>query len=291
MGEDNIINVSEFLKSAASGNVLNALINLLFGRKISLNNFQIENEMNIKKDIIEREDLTINQRIALNAVIKKSLIEFQRQMEILKIAANDMDTNASIDNLNEDWVLDFFDKASRISEDATKQLWGKLLSHAASNKNICSKTLLNSLFLMGTEDIDDFMRVCEFCFSEMNVCYQTKRISAYPIIYFTTHVNSYQKYQISSLRLNRLQILGLLEVDMKSEYVFSQKKMILIYKDKKVEIEHDGKIYIGNVRFTYEGFLLYQMIEKRYNDNLLNYTMEIWLRRGYKVYLNEHRAF
>lgn len=60
------------------------------------------------------------------------------------------------------------------------------------------------------------------------------------------------------------------------------------YKNKIIEVEHDKKIKSGNVRFTYEGFLLYQMSEKIYNSNILNYILEIWRDRGYNIYINGH---
>lgn len=251
--------------------------------------FKRDNELAIKKGICESDSLTTEQKMELSAVMGKNLKSVMREMDILGIALNNMDGDAKAENLSGDWLLDFFDKASRITEEETKVIWGKLLSCAASDRNICSKTLLNTIFLMGTEDVTDFLSVCQFCFSKMGIGYQTERITAHPMIYFSEHVEEYSKNRVSSLKLNKLQNLGLIEVDMKSEFVFSKKKSKLIYKNKMIELEHSKKIKIGNVRFTYAGFLLYQMTEKIYNSNILEYILAIWKARGYRIYLNGNR--
>ena len=44
--------------------------------------------------------------------------------------------------------------------------------------------------------------------------------------------------------------------------IISERAVKLIYKNKIVKLEHDKKIKIGNVRFTYEGFLLYGIVKR-----------------------------
>ncbi len=263
-----------------------AFIKTYYDTKKKRIEYKTDNEIVIKKEIMDNNQLTLEQKIELNAVLGKNLKGFKRQIDILGIAVDNMDNDAKAENLNGDWLLDFFDKASLITEDDTKLIWGKLLSYASSDKHICSKTLLNTLFLMGTEETKDFLNVCQYCLIEMDVDYDSDKISAYPIIFFSKHVETYKNQKISSLRLQKLQNLGLLDIDLKSEYIFAKKKVKMRYKNKIIEVEHDKKIKIGNVRFTYEGFLLYQMSEKIYNSNILNYIVEIWRDRGYKVYIN-----
>lgn len=251
--------------------------------------FKRENEFAIKQNIFDNGQLTEEQKIMLNAVMDKNLKLFKREMDILKIALDNMNGEAKAENLDKDWLLDFFDKASRITEENTKLLWGKLLAYAASNKNICSKTLLNSIFLMGTEDVADFLNICQFCLSEMGVSSSADKITSYPIVFFSKYVNTYCKKGLSSLKLRKLQTLGLIDVDLKSEYVFFEKRVKLIYRNKIVEVENDKKIKIGNIRFTYEGYLLYQMAEKIYNSSSLEFILEVWGKRGYTIYLNRER--
>lgn len=263
-----------------------AFIKVYFDNRKKRLEYKMENEILIKKQIVESDQLSFEQKIELNAFLAKDLNKFKRELQILNIAIDNMEQDADVNNLNDDWILDYLDKASRIADKDTQLVWGKLLSYAASNKNVCSKTLLNSLFLMGTEEIGDFLNICQYCLIEMDVDDYVDRISVYPIIFFSGHVDTCISQKISSLRLQKLQNLGLIDVDLKAEYIFSKRRVRLRYKNEIIEIESDKKIKIGNIRFTYEGFLLYQMTEKIYNSSVLNYILEIWRRRGYRIYLN-----
>lgn len=251
--------------------------------------FKLENEIELKRIIIENENITFEQKMLLNSLIGKNLKNLKNQLDILHIAYDNWDEDVNVNNLSEDWLLDFFDKSSKITEKSTQLVWGKLLSCAAADRNIGSKTLLNSLFLMGTDEIKDFLNICQNTISEMGVGYVSDRITAHPIIFFSKNVETYNKNKISLLRLHKLQTLGLVELDLKDEYIFSKNSVTLIYSNKKIVVESNKKIKIGNVRFTYEGFLLYQMSEKIYNKNVLYYIIEIWERRGYDVYLNDKK--
>lgn len=250
--------------------------------------YKADNEIAIKKEIMDNNQLTLEQKIVLNDALGKNLKKFQRQIEILGIAVDSMDNDARAENLSSDWLLDFFDKASLITEEATKLIWGKLLSYASSDNNLCSKTLLNTLFLMGTEDISSFLNICRFTLSEMHINKSDGYISAYPIIFFSEYVEKYNVYMLSSFKLNKLQRLGLIEVDYKSEYVFAKKSMELIYGNQIVKIEDKKKVRIGNIRFTYDGFLLYQITQKLYDYSILNEIIEIWRERNYSIYVNGH---
>ena len=95
---------------------------------------------------------------------------------------------------------------------------------------------------------------------------------------------------ITRLRLNKLASLGLIEVNYDKEFVFSQKDVKLIYNNKLIDISSKDKIRIGNVIFTYDGFLLYHMIEKNYNDKILDFNVDIWRKRNYKVSLNKKQC-
>lgn len=247
-----------------------------------------ENEFLIKKIISENENLSLEQKVQINAIWGRNLTSFIREMEILGIAIEKFDDKADENNIGEDWLLDFFDKASRITEKSTKILWGTMLAESASNKKLCSKTLLNSLFLMGSDDISAFLNVCRFTLSDRYLKNQYDDITAYPIIYFSENVKKYNIYMLSSFRLNKLQRLGLIEVDYKSEYVFSEKCIELVYGNYVIKIENDKKIKIGNVRFTYDGFLLYQISQKLYDNSLLDKIIDIWRKRKYIIYINGH---
>ncbi len=284
--DNNIIEILNKIIGILGYDTYDSFIKVYFDARKKRIEYKVDNEIAIKRVIMDNDRLTLGQKVELNAALGNNLKNFQRQIEVLGIAVDNMDDDAKAENLNNDWLLDFFDKASLIMEKETKLIWGKLLSYASSDKHICSKTLLNTLFLMGTEDISSFLNICRFTLSEMHINKEDEHIWAYPIIFFSDYVEKYNVYMLSSFKLNKLQRLGLIEVDYKSEYVFAKKSMELIYGNQLVKVENKKKIKIGNVRFTYDGFLLYQITEKLYNNSLLNEIIEIWRNRGYAIYIN-----
>lgn len=107
------------------------------------------------------------------------------------------------------------------------------------------------------------------------------------ILYYSSNVDEYETHGLSRLKLNKLASLGLIELNFEKEFVFKRKKIRLIYNNKVIELHANDKVKIGNVTFTYDGFLLYDMTEKIYNNRILDMNVEIWKRRGYKVYINK----
>lgn len=285
---DNLTRILEKIFGVLGYDLYESFVKVYFDIRKKRLELKIDNEFSIKNSIFESNNLSLEQKVQLNAMMSKNLTTFMRELEILGIAIDKMDNNAHEYNINEDWLLDFFDKASRITEENTKELWGTMLAESASDKRLCSKTLLNSLFLMGSDDISSFLNVCRFTLSEMHSKNPDNNITAYPIIFFSENVEKYNIYRISSFNLNKLQRLGLIEVDYKSEYIFSKKSMELIYGNQVLKIENNKKIKIGNVRFTYDGFLLYQISQKLYDNRLLDTIIDIWRNRKYTIYINGH---
>ena len=281
-------NVSEILKKVLGVlgyDIYDAFIKVRLDTKRQRLEFKAEHEMYLKKQILDDEKLTTQQKIALNAVLGKNLMSFMREISVLNIALDNINDDANADNLNGDWLLDFFDKASHITEKNTQLVWGKMLALAASDKKICSKTLLNTLYLMSTEDITSFLNISRFVLTDRYINSNTK-ISSYPIIFFSEYFQKYNIYQLSSFILNRLERLGLIETDYKSEYVFAENEIELVYSNHVIKIVNADKIRIGNVRFTDDGYTLYLITNRMYDNSLLNEIIEIWIKRNYEVYVD-----
>lgn len=282
---ENVKKVISLVEHITGIDYINMIYNEKKHRRELLIEEQINQEIAIKKEILGRENLTNTEQIALNSLWKKNLRKMQRQLEVMNIAIDNMDAKASIDNLDEDWLLDFFEKVSLISNNGMQLVWGKLLADASSDKNLCSKTLLNSLFLMGKEEILAFRNLTRLCVSEVGQGHNTEKIRSYPILFFRNNPDNYEACGITRRRLIKLQSLGLIEVDFNSDFVLKRKNAKLIYNNRIIEIyaQDKDKIKLGNVIFTYDGYLLYTFTEKVYNNSLLEYMLYAWKKRGYLV--------
>lgn len=120
----------KLIDESGIGNILS----IPFERKKILNSFKTENEIALKKAIIDSTALNFEQKIMLNGVLDKSLNKFYRQLKVLDIAIDQMEPDADISNLDEEWLLDYFDKISNISKESSQIIWAKLLAAATSDK-------------------------------------------------------------------------------------------------------------------------------------------------------------
>lgn len=110
----------------------------------------------------------------------------------------------------------------------------------------------------------------------------------------STNAQVYEKLNITSNGLLDLEYLGLIQCDFKDEFVFLKKK-VLRYGNNIIEIygdpQNDKKINAGNVRFTYNGRVLFEIVDddyKRYRSELLDFAITKFQRRNCEVILQSY---
>ena len=200
--DEKVLDIIQKIFGILGYDIYDAFIKVRLENKRQRLELKAEHEKLIKNEILNNEKLTIQQKIALNAVLDKNLCSFMREINILNIALDNINDDANANNLDGDWLLDFFDKVSRITEKNTQIVWGKMLALAASDNKICSKTLLNTLYLMSTEDISSFLNVCRFVLTTRYIDSDIK-ISSYPIIFFSEYfIKSFRKIRPNRSRLS-----------------------------------------------------------------------------------------
>ena len=204
----------------------------------------------------------------------------KRLVDILEGAIPFLEKGAKYDAVDEDWIADFFDKASKISSDEFKTIWSRILAEEINNPNTISKRLLHNLFLMNKEDAENFINLSRFCF------YDRYSDEVYPIIFFREHPSAYEKSRITFAILKALERFSLIECDFESGFVFKKDtekvKKYFIYTNHRIEVRAE-KIKYGNVQLTSDGRKLFDIIEKHNNNLILDYTVDIWKKYDYEV--------
>lgn len=183
-------------------------------------------------------------------------------------------------DIDEDWIIDFYDKASKISSNDFKIIWSKILAEEFNKPQSISKRLLHNIFIMSKKDAENFINLSRFCFYDVN------SDEVYPIIFLREHPNAYKKSNITVDILKELEHLALIECDFESGFVLKREtryiEKSLIYTNHRIEILAD-KIKLGNVRLTTDGKKLFDIIEKHNNNLILDYTVNIWKQQGHTV--------
>lgn len=266
---------------------LTSTIKSITDNRNALRDFQKDYDQRYKKDILERQNLDDFQRAALISNINKSIMKFYNQVKILDVACNNINDSADPNRLDDDWLFYFMNKAALISDEQMRNTWGLILAEACDNSEICSKTLINTLSLMNKKQAETFKCICKFRLANMNIPADDKdRISYYPVIFFGKNAQGYAYHGLTNRRILELEHLGLIDLDSNKEFVVYTDLLKLRDRKNSVEIIGDGKVEIGNITFTYDGFLLQKIIENYYDSKIMDFNIQVWCHKGYQVYRN-----
>ena len=120
----------------------------------------------------------------------------------------------------------------------------------------------------------------------MDIAANENRISTYPIIFVSKSFDGYASNGITFKGISALEQLGLISIDAHKEFVVYTDLLKVRDLRNSVEVIGDGKIEIGNIIFTYDGYLLQKIIDPYYSSEIMDYNVQVWLHKNYQVYIN-----
>lgn len=253
--------------------------------KDSLKMLQQEYDKTLRTEILNRpmNDIT---KAALISASTKSLKEFVNQATILGIAIDNLSSSAKPEKLDDDWLYLFINKAALITDKQLQYTWGKILSEACEDTKICSKTLINSLSLISKKQAEAFQNICKFRMINMDISVNESKISTYPIIFLNKSTDGYYNNGVTYDGISALEQLGLINIDAHKEFVVCTDLLRIRDCQNIIEVIGNGKIEIGNIIFTFDGFLLQKIISPYYSSKITDYNTQVWLYKRYQVYIN-----
>lgn len=102
------------------------------------------------------------QERALNRFVAEEARKQKNIEEIGSAALGDVRDDADPDEIEEDWIINFFDKCRLISNDEMQSLWSRVLSGEANQPGAYSKRTVNFLSSMDKRDAEIFTSLCRF---------------------------------------------------------------------------------------------------------------------------------
>lgn len=250
----------------------------------------IEGHKKIIETYIGRSDVDEFSKIAFLSGYKKAIKEFKNCVSVTNIALPFVSDDAKPQDVEEDWFTFFFDKVRLVSDEGLQNMWGQILAGEVNKPGKYQRSLLHTLSIMSASQAELFCALAKFCM------YEHKGDSVHPLIFMSANAQVYEKLNITSSGLLDLEYLGLIQCDFKDEFVFLKKK-VLRYGNNIIEIygdpQNDEKIYAGNVRFTYNGRTLFEIVDssyKRYRSELLDFAITKFQRRHCKIILQGYRG-
>lgn len=239
-------------------------------RKNMLANYSAKMEIELMDKIMSSEEISTETKVFLSAYIRGGAKKFFNQIKILDIALDKVKEEDKILAIDADWISDFWDKAKNISGEETQNIWGNILYFNFVN-GTCTKTLLNTLYLIEKSGIFDFDLIRKFTFQQAQ-----DPIKVYSCIYFIDETNMYKKYGLHKYNFHYLSTMGLVEYDWNHKFILPSQRLHLKYGDRIIKLKSNERLEYGNVRLTSDGSLLFNALPSVCDDECFDFCLRKW---------------
>jgi hypothetical protein len=223
---------------------------------------------------IEISDL---QRRAFHRFLEEEGKKQKNIEDITQKALPELADDSRPDEIENDWITNFFDKSRLISDDQMQSLWSRVLAGEANSPGKFSKRTVNFLSGLDKSDAELFTRLCGFGWRVPEVLL--------PLIYDEgDHI--YTSHGINFGWLTHLDSIGLVRF---SQTGFNIKKrqttVHASYYGKSIELtlgnEVQNSIKIGKIVLTQIGLELARICCAQPVDGFFDYVSQKWKSEGF----------
>ena len=156
---------------------------------------------------IQKSDLDPIVKAALISKAKKNIREYCNQNDIVNIALEMIDDTAKPENVHEDWLNQFMDKARYVSDDEFQLIWAKVLAEECNEPGSIPKKLLHILEQIEKQEAEVFSKICT-----VSICVEDSECKYTPFIMGPALQEYYEELGITFESMVELQALGLIEM-------------------------------------------------------------------------------
>jgi hypothetical protein len=235
----------------------------------------------------EAERIKAVTQIEITDLQKRAMLRFfaeeaKKQDNIESITSKalpEVNEQAQPDQVEDDWITNFFDKCRLISDEEMQTLCAQILSGEANSPGQYSKRTVDILASLDKTDAELFAKLCSFGFSINGVVL---------LIYATDH-STYTDHGINFMAISHLESVGLVHFDHLSGYIRRglRQQGFVNYFGKQVWIgfqkPENNELDIGHVLLTQAGQQLAPICGAQPREGFVDYVKEKWKRLGYKT--------
>ena len=229
--------------------------------------------------IREQAHIEINdlQRRAFNRLVSEEAKRQDNIESITEKAIPQLTSSSTPQDMDNDWIMNFFDKCRIVSDDDMQLLWARILSSEANSPGTFSRRTVNSLGSLDKSDAQLFIKLCGF------VLLLDNDPSSFV---YDTQASIYNDQQINYSSLAHLDDIGLVSFGSLAGYRFLKlpKQIIISYFGTTLTLElknaEDNELEFGNVRLTSIGQQLSRICGAVPIDGFLDYLIERWSKEG-----------
>jgi len=233
----------------------------------------------------EAEIIKAQAQIEVTDLQRRALVRFvaeeaRKQDNIEKItqkALPQLEETSKPENMEDDWVANFFDKCRIVSDEKMQSLWAKVLAGEANSPGTYSKRTVNFLNSLDKTDAHLFTSLCGFGWFLGDVV---------PLI-FDVQDPIYNNQGINFSTLTHLDDIGLVSFNSLSGFKRMKypKRLTLFYYGILLNIEFaketENDLELGKVLLTKTGQQLARICGSIPVDGFQDYVIERWVKKGF----------
>jgi len=230
-----------------------------------------ETEANLIKAKSEIEITDLHRR-AMHRFVEEEANRQENMEEITKKSIPHLKQESKPEQMEDDWVTNFFDKSRIISDDEMQTLWAQVLAGEANSPGTYSKRTVNLLGDLDKKDAQLFQTLCRFGWLVGNFT---------PLV-FDPQAEIYNSAGINFESLSHLDSLGLIQFTGISGFSRQQlpKQVVVAYCGQPLALtmqkDTDNVLEIGNVLLTQAGRELVSIVNAPGVEGFFEYVKEKW---------------
>jgi Protein of unknown function (DUF2806) len=236
-----------------------------------------EADANRIKAIADIEITELQQRALQRFVLEEA--KKQENIEsITKKALLYLKEDAEPANIEDDWIVNVFEKCRLISDEQMQLLWAKILAGEANSPGRYSKNTIRILDSFDKSDAILFSTLCRFSWSidDEDVI----------VLIYDTQSPIYTDFGINFMTLEHLDAIGLIRFNSASAYQLLQlpKQICTSYHQTKIYIdfplEQNNNLMVGKIMLTKTARELASICVSEHIPDLLEYILGFWRDQG-----------
>jgi len=202
--------------------------------------------------------------------------EAKRQSNIEAItqkAIPQLEDKSKPENVQDDWITNFFEKSRIVSDEDMQQLWGRVLAGEANAPGSFSKRTVNLMADLDKSDAELFTKLCGFAWQIGNIV---------PLVYDVQN-EIYNDHGVNFNSLSHLESLGLIQFNNIAGFrrLKLPKTFQVFYYGRPVSLtfpkDADNDLDIGHVLLTRAGHELAIISGCSPHDKFFDFVQARWI--------------
>jgi len=238
----------------------------------------------VAKAEAEAEKIRADAEIVVEDIHRRAMHRFfeeeakkQKNIEdITQKALPNLNDDAKSENVEDDWISNFFDKCRIVSDKEMQNLWANVLAGEANSPGRYSKRTVNYLSSIDKTDASLFTSLCGFVWQVGDI---------EPLIY-NPKDQIYAKHNISFQSLNHLDDIGLIKFNSIMNFTRKgyPKRTFFLYYGNPILVEfpsdEDNTLKIGSAFLSKVGKELVSICGSKPIPSFVEYVFTKWKEQG-----------